>query len=243
MEQRRDPRAATQAEDHVTELRKRRIRETLLDVHLHDGDQRHQRQRQTPDQRDKHQRVGRHQSKHAGDQVDAGGHHRGGVDQSADWSGAGHRIGKPDVQGKLGALAHRPAEQPDPHHRRQRPSEQTKAAVKDAASGGRLLCEYRRRLIQIQRAELVIDQHQADQKAEIPDAVGDKRLDRRSGSIGFVKIKPDQQIAAQPDQLPEDKQKQQVAADDQPQHAEREQRKVGKEPAVLALPVHLVAVA
>ena len=39
----------------------------------------------------------------AGDHVDAGGDHGGGVDQGADRRGAFHGVGQPDVEGNLGA--------------------------------------------------------------------------------------------------------------------------------------------
>ena len=45
----------------------------------------------------------------AGHEVDAGGHHGGGVEQGRDRGGAFHGVGQPDVQGELGAFAHDPA--------------------------------------------------------------------------------------------------------------------------------------
>ena len=47
----------------------------------------------------------------AGDQVDAGGDHGGGVDQGADRGGAFHGVGQPDVQRELGGFADRAAEE------------------------------------------------------------------------------------------------------------------------------------
>ncbi len=98
------------------------------------------------------------------------------------------------------------------------------------------------RLVEIQCAELEEDQHQPDDEPEVAHAVGDKGLDSRGRCVGPVEVEPDQQITAQAHQLPADKQKQQTAADYQPQHAETEQRQVGEEAAVFALPVHLIAV-
>ena len=45
------------------------------------------------------------------DEVDAGRDHRGRVDQRRGGRGAGHRVGKPDVQRHLGGLAHRAEEE------------------------------------------------------------------------------------------------------------------------------------
>ena len=49
----------------------------------------------------------RQREQHVGpcDQVHAGGHHRGGVDQRGDRRRAGHRVGQPDVERDLGRLA------------------------------------------------------------------------------------------------------------------------------------------
>ena len=47
----------------------------------------------------------------AGDHVDAGVDHRGGVDQGADRGRALHRVRQPDVQRELGALADRAGEE------------------------------------------------------------------------------------------------------------------------------------
>ena len=48
-------------------------------------------------------------------------HHRRGMDEGADWRRAFHRVGQPDVERELGALAHRPRknQQPDDRRRRQ----------------------------------------------------------------------------------------------------------------------------
>ena len=42
----------------------------------------------------------------AGDEVDAGDHHGGGVDQRRHRGGTGHGVGQPGVQRELAALAH-----------------------------------------------------------------------------------------------------------------------------------------
>ena len=54
--------------------------------------------------------VGGHEREDPGDQEDAGGHHRGGVDQGGDGGRALHRIGQPHMQRELAGLADRTAE-------------------------------------------------------------------------------------------------------------------------------------
>ena len=44
------------------------------------------------------------------DEVDAGGHHGGGMEQGRDRGGTFHGVGQPDVHGELGAFAHDAAE-------------------------------------------------------------------------------------------------------------------------------------
>ena len=66
-------------------------------------------------------RVGRRdEQRHAaGDHVHAGRDHRRGVDQRADGRGAFHRVGQPDVQRELGALAARAEHQQQANRRGQ----------------------------------------------------------------------------------------------------------------------------
>ena len=63
---------------------------------------------------DHQQHFGREHRIEAADQVHAGGDHRGRVDQRADRRGAFHRVGQPDVQRELRALADAAAEDAQP---------------------------------------------------------------------------------------------------------------------------------
>ena len=60
------------------------------------------------------------QRRAAGNHVDAGRDHRGRVDQGADGRGAFHRVGQPDMQRKLGALAAGPGQQQQANRRADR---------------------------------------------------------------------------------------------------------------------------
>jgi hypothetical protein len=51
------------------------------------------------------------------DHIDAGGHHRGGVDQGGDRRRAGHGVRKPDIQRKLGGLTRCSEEQQEADRR------------------------------------------------------------------------------------------------------------------------------
>ena len=63
---------------------------------------------------DHQQHLGREDRIEAAHQVDAGGHHRGGVDQGADGRGAFHGVGQPDVQRELALLPTQPQKMPSP---------------------------------------------------------------------------------------------------------------------------------
>ena len=130
------------AEEHVAELRDRRVREDLLDVGLGEAHRRREERRRAPDDRDDERRVVRQEAPYRGvlaerlhrplvrdpvedvaarDHVDAGRDHRRRVDERRDGRRAGHRVRKPDVERNLGALAARPDEQAQAH-RRQEPA-------------------------------------------------------------------------------------------------------------------------
>ena len=81
----------------------------------------------------------------------------------------------------------------------------------------------------VKRAERSPQDHQADDEAEVADAIDDERLvRRRAGGMPFD-VETDQQIRADTDQFPEDKHLENVAGDHQPQHREAEQRHVREE--------------
>ena len=86
-----------------------RIGEDFLQIELPQGDRRGQERGEAADDGDGRHRgvIADEQRAAAGDHVDAGGHHRGGVDQGADGRRAFHRIGKPDVQRELCRFAER----------------------------------------------------------------------------------------------------------------------------------------
>ena len=104
------PAADAQGQHHVAQLADGRVGQHALDVGGGDGDRGGQKQRDAADVGDHQQHFGREHRIEPPHQVDAGGHHRRRVDQGRDGRGAFHRIGQPDVQRELGALADAAAE-------------------------------------------------------------------------------------------------------------------------------------
>ena len=106
-------------EEHVAELAHRRVGEHALDVVLDEADRGGEDRRRGAHDRDRRHRVRRVSVDRggAGDHVDAGGHHRGRVDQRGDRRRALHRVGQPDVQRDLRALAGGADEEQQPDER------------------------------------------------------------------------------------------------------------------------------
>ncbi len=106
-------RADACAEEHVADLRHRRVRDYALDVRLHERDQPGDEERQRP-------HAGGHEldrsrlledGVRARDEVDAGGDHRRRVNERADGRRSLHRVREPGVQRDLRRLRDRAAEQ------------------------------------------------------------------------------------------------------------------------------------
>ena len=106
-------RSRSQTEEHVAELADRGIGEHALEVVLRKRDQGRHQCREAADQRHHELRLGRRHEQRAepGDHVHPAGDHRRGVNQRAYRGRAFHRVGKPDVQRELRALAAGPHEQ------------------------------------------------------------------------------------------------------------------------------------
>ena len=226
VEDRRGPGADAERREHVAELAERRVGQYALDVGLGHGDRRREDRGEDADAGDDHERrwgVGEDRigPRH---QVDAGVDHRRGVDQRGDRGRALHRIREPDMERELGALAHRPGEdqQRDEHDR-------SLAELADALED----------LADVERAEADEDQHDPEREAHVADAVDDECLlgGERRGALAVPEA--DEQVAAQPDQLPGHEHDQEVAGQHQQQHREHEQVQVGEEPPVPRVVAHV----
>ena len=105
-----------QADKHIAKLADGGIGQHALDVVLHQGNGGGKQRGEATDVGHDLQGLRASMLKDdegSRDQIDACGHHGGGVNQGADWRGAFHRVGQPDVQRELGRFAHRAAENQD----------------------------------------------------------------------------------------------------------------------------------
>ena len=138
--------------------------------------------------------------------VNAGGYHGGRMDQGGDGGGAFHGVRKPDVQRELGGFAHRSAEE---------------AQYRNVQQVFTDSCGYFHQA-EIQRVGQRPESQNADQEAEVPDAVADEGFfGGVGGSVPCVPV-ADKQIGGEAHQFPEDKGHGDVVRQDDARHGEHE---------------------
>ena len=125
-----------------------------------------------------------------------------------------HRVRQPDVQRELRRLAHG-AEVDAERDERQ-------AGERQLAAG-----DHHAQLAEVERARQPPEHDDADEQADVAGFRRPERLDRRARGFGLLIPEADQQVRAEPDQLPADEELQQVGREHQPHHREREERLVG----------------
>jgi hypothetical protein len=147
------------------------------------------------------------------------------VDQRADGRRAFHRVREPRLQGQLGRLRDRAAEQPERDQvHRPRPADRVR------------LCED---LLEVQRAGPLDDQEERERHRRVADRVHHEGLLRGGDRLRPLVPEADQQVRGEADEAPADEQHQQVAALDEQQHREDEDRHVGEVAPLLVVAVHV----
>jgi len=151
----------------------------------------------------------------AGDHVEPGGDHGGGVDERGDGRGAGHGVGQPDVERDLGALARGAQEE-----------QQGRGGGQPVAHGhaGQPLLHGQ----VVQAAQVGEEQEEAQQEAEVADAVDHEGLFPRAGLGRVAEPEADEQVAAEANAFPAQEHHQVVAPQHQGEHGEAEQVEVGE---------------
>ena len=130
------------------------------------------------------------------------------------------------MEGELGRLAHRPAEDEDGGQGQQRAAE---------AAGGDPVEDPR----EAQRPGVQEQDQDADHHREVAHPRRHKRLERRAGRRRALKPEPDQQVGAQAHQFPSRVDEEEVVGQDQEEHRELEQGQVGEEAREAGIPLHV----
>ena len=213
------PGAHPQRQEHVANLADGGIGQNALDVAL--GQRRAARHQQGGQADEGHQQLHRgcqfEQHMGARDKVDASRHHRGSVDQGADGRRARHGIGQPGLQGQLRRLAHGAAQQ--------------QRCRRHGHTGPRapLLRRQHQNLLDVQRAQLLEQQEQADGHRSVAHPRNHEGLARRLAIGGIFVPETDKQVTAQAHAFPAQIEQHQIVGQHQHQHGCHKQVHVREE--------------
>ena len=217
--------------EHETELADGGIGENFLDVVLGKADGGGKKRGQHAHQGDDEHRIGRHAEEiiKPGDHVDAGGNHRGRMDQRTDRRGAFHGVGQPHVKGDLGRLAHGA-------HKKQQRNDGHDGSVQQmgvAFNFGKFQGPYPL------GAQTDEEQKDAGQEAEISDPVDNKSFFPGIGGRIFFVPEADQQIGAESHAFPAHEHQQEVVARNQQEHHKDEEIQVDEKSLEARIVVHV----
>ena len=183
-----------------------------------------QRQRADRDHDRLRRRVGVEDRVRPGDQVDAGGDHRRGVDERRHRGRALHRVREPGLQRELAGLAGR-AEQQQERHGQDHAAAELVDAVEDVGV--------------VDRAEVGEHHEDGDRETGVTDAVHEERLLAGGRRARAQVPEGDQQVGREADALPAEVQHHVVVAEDQQQHRRDEQVEVAEELPAARVVVHV----
>ncbi len=167
------------------------------------------------------------QRMHARDQVDAGGHHRRGVDQRGDRRRALHRVREPGVERDLGGLRERADQQ------QQAAGDDVRRVVGEHVVGG-----IERRGV-VDAAGVPEDEERAEHEADIAEHVDQERLEPGARRRCAPVPERDQQVRGGADERPADDQQHEVPGEHEQEHREHEVVEVREVPADPDVALHV----
>ena len=208
--------AEGRGEHHVADLGHRGGGEDLLHVVLGRADDRPEHQRDRAYDGDGQLRRGACGVDEAGThhEVDAGGDHRGRVDEGGDRSRAGHRVAEPGLKRELGGLSARADEQQN--------ADRKQSARPRLGGAG---CD----AVESHRAERRDHEHHRGEQADVAHAVHDEGLLACGRVSGNLVPEGDEEVGGEPHALPADEHHRVGVAEDEQQHRGDEQVEIGEE--------------
>ena len=219
-DRRRHRRARPEAEQHhhQPQLADRRIGEDRLQIVAEQRDACAEYHRHQADRRDDAEpQIGSRQHRpQPREEEHPRLHHRRGMEIGADRGRRGHRVGQPEVEGKLRRLGEGPCQDQDQDRRIERRRLHQIGA-----------CQDRRQIIAARR--LAQQDHARDQRKTAPAGDG-QRHSRTLSRVGAVAPETDQEEGRQAGQLPEHQHQQHIAGQGDPDHRPLEQHQEGQEP-------------
>jgi hypothetical protein len=185
------------------------------------------------------------QRRHAGDEEDASRDHGCGMNEGRHRGRAFHRVRQPSVQQELRRFTHGAHEEQQAHARHRIGLVQLHAEqVDDGFRGGSAFSRQIGRgssedRFEIDRAEQHEHAANAENEAEVTDAVDDEGLHGGSRCGRLLEPEADQQIGRQTHAFPAEEHLQQVVGGHQHQHGEGEERQIGEETRTMRIVVHV----
>jgi hypothetical protein len=149
------------------------------------------------------------------------------VDEGRHGRRSGHRIRQPDIERNLRGLPHRPEKeaQADERHVRR--------VLRRVGGGGP------EDFAEVHAPEEREDPADAEDEAEVPDAVHDERLLARVRGELLVVVVPDQQIRAESHSLPPHEHQEEVVREHEDEHRKHEEVQVGEVTTVTRVVTHV----
>ena len=227
--------ADAERQEHVAQLRHRRIGKHAFDIVLNQANRCREDGRQRAHDRDHFHRLrSQHEQRvRARHHVNTGGDHGGRMDERRYRRRAFHGIRQPDIQRKLRRFAAGSEEQ----QQAGRLNQHAQVRVGDNLPGVR--AGQRRDVGKLCRSKYPHQGERPEDHARVANPVGDESLVRRRRCRVLQEVEADQQVRAQAHALPADEHEYVVIPQDERQHGEHKQVQVAKEPVVPALVRHV----